>query len=80
MAIKSMIISMLLSAYIGGGAYNYAQDMQVIKWQNEVLMIDKDGNLWDTKDDIKEGEKVIVILSNEGTATIEDDKVIKVIR
>lgn len=80
MAIKGTILAMLISAYVGGGAYNYAKPMQVVKWSNEILMIDKDGNLWDTKDDIKEGEQVIVILSNEGTATVEDDKIVKVIK
>lgn len=80
MAIKGTILAMIISAYVGGGAYNYARPMEVIKWNNEVLMIDKDGNLWDTKDDIKEGEQVTVILSNEGTATIEDDKIVRVIR
>jgi len=80
MAIKGTILAMILSAYIGGGAYNYTRPMEVIKWENEVLLIDKDGNLWDTKDDVKAGEKVTVILSNEGTATIEDDKIVRVIR
>ena len=80
MAIKATIITMLISAYCGGGAYNYAKPMQVVKWQNEILMIDSDNNLWDTKDNIVEGENVVVILDNRGTATIEDDRVVRVIR
>lgn len=80
MAIKTMVMGLIISAYVNGGAYNYARPMEVIKWQNEVLMIDKDGNLWDTKDEIKVGEHVTVILDNRGTADIRDDRVVRVIR
>ena len=80
MAIKGTIIAMLISAYVGGGAYNYSKPMEVIQWKNEVLMIDNEGNLWDTKDEIKVGEKVTVILNNQGTATVDDDTIVRVIR
>ena len=78
MAIKGTVLAMLISALVGGGAYNYTKTMDVVKWGNEVLMLDADGNLWDTKDSIKEGQKVIVVLNNKGTATVEDDEVVRV--
>ena len=80
MAIKGTILAMLISAYVGGGAYNYAKPMECIRWNNEIVMIDEKGNLFATKDKIEVGEKVTVILSNEGTADVRDDKVVRVLR
>ena len=80
MAIKGTIFAVLISIYVGSGAYNYAKPMKVVNWNGENVLKDSKGTLRRTKDELKVGENVMVILSNEGTADETDDVIIKILK